>query len=118
MDSLFSLLGYVGFGFLGLVLLLLVITLLFGRRVSKRWEFEAEFRDMSEREFGEFDIELTRVEKEDTEYSFKASFRMRHACGTSHWRRGSVSRSTWTTRLSCAAKSKRQAVFFCVKKQS
>jgi hypothetical protein len=78
MDSLFSLLGYVGFGFLGLVVLLLVITLLFGRRVSKRWEFEAEFRDMSEREFGEFDIELTRVEKEDTEYSFKASFRMRH----------------------------------------
>jgi hypothetical protein len=48
MGCLFSVFGYAGLGFLGLVLLLIVITLLFGKRVRKRWEFAAEFRDMSE----------------------------------------------------------------------
>ena len=78
MDSLFSFFKYAFFGFFGLLLLLVVFVLLFGKRVRKRWEFEAEFRDMSGREFGEFDFEMSRIEKEEVEYSFKAKFKMRH----------------------------------------
>ena len=78
METLISIARYLVFGFFGLLLLLFVLAALFGKRVRKRWEFEAEFRDMSEREFGEFDIELSRIEKEESEYSFKASFRMHH----------------------------------------
>ena len=43
-----------------------------------QWEFEAEFRDENGREFGEFDIELSRVAKKESEDTFKADFRMRH----------------------------------------
>ncbi len=78
MESLFSFMKYALFGLFGLFLVLIVLALLFGKRVRKRWEFEAEFRDLSGREFGEFDFELSKIEKQDIEYSFKAKFRMRH----------------------------------------
>lgn len=78
MEALFSLFNYAFFGLFALVLLLVVITLLFGKRIRKRWEFEAKFRDIGGREFGEFDFEMSKIEKEKVEHSFKARFRMRH----------------------------------------
>lgn len=75
MDTLFSFFKYALFG---LVLLLFLFAFLFGKRIRKRWDFEAEFRDIGGREFGEFDFEMSRIEKEEPEYSFKARFRMRH----------------------------------------
>jgi len=78
MEILFSVLGNLVYGLFGLLLLLFLLALLFGRRIRKRWEFEAEFRDRYEREFGEFDMELSRVGKQESGYSFKARFRMRH----------------------------------------
>lgn len=78
METLFSVFKYAFFGFFGLLLLLVIIALIFGKRVRKRWEYEAEFCDMSGREFGEFDFELSRIEKDEPEYSFKATFKMRH----------------------------------------
>ena len=78
MEALIAIAKYLVFGFFGLLLLLFVLAVLFGKRVRKRWEFEAEFRDMNEREFGEFDIELSRIEKQEAEYSFKASLKIRH----------------------------------------
>jgi hypothetical protein len=78
METLISIAKYLVFSFFGLLLLLFLLAVLFGKGVRQRWEFEAEFRDMSEREFGEFDIELSRIEKDESGYSFKARFRMRH----------------------------------------
>lgn len=78
MESSFAFFKYAFFGLFGLFLLLVVLVLLFGKRVRKRWEFEAEFRDMGGREFGEFDFELSKIEKDEIEFSFKATFRMRH----------------------------------------
>lgn len=78
METLFSFFQYALFGFVGLLLLLVLLVLLFGKRVRKRWDYEAEFRDLSGREFGEFDLEMSKIEKEEPEYSFKAKFRMRH----------------------------------------
>lgn len=78
METLFSFFQYALFGFVGLLLLLVLLVLLFGRRVRKRWDYEAKFRDLSGREFGEFDLEMSKIEKEEPEYSLKAKFRMRH----------------------------------------
>ena len=78
MDTLFSIVVYILYGFFGLILLLFVLAMLFGKRIRKKWEFEAEFRDEEGREFGEFDIEMSRVEKDEPEFSFKAEFKLRH----------------------------------------
>lgn len=78
MDVVFAIIKYVFLGFFGLVGALFVFALLFGKRVKKRWEYEAEFRDASGREFGEVDVELSRIEKEEPDYTFKASLRLRH----------------------------------------
>ena len=78
MESLFSLFPYGSFGFFGFLILLVVLALVFGRRVRKRREFEAEFRSIGGTQFGEFDIQVSKVAKEEPEYSFKARFRMQH----------------------------------------
>lgn len=72
------------FGFFGLIGVLIVVALVFGKRVRKQWEFEAEFRDDKGREFGEFEIEMSRIEKEEPDYTLKVSFRMRHASLQQH----------------------------------
>ena len=78
MDAIISIIKIIFFGFFGLIGLLFLLALIFGKRVVKQWEFEAEFRDEQGREFGEFDIELSRVAKKETEDTFKAEFRLRH----------------------------------------
>jgi hypothetical protein len=78
MDALFSIVVYILYGFFSLLLLLFVLAMLFGKRIKKKWEFEAEFRDADGREFGEFDLEMSRIKKEEPEFSFKAKFKLRH----------------------------------------
>ena len=78
MESVFDVLQYLGYGLLGLFVLLVLVVLIFGKRVRKQWEYEAEFRDASGREFGELDIEMSRIEQEEPDYTLKVSFRMRH----------------------------------------
>lgn len=78
MDTLFSIVLYVLYGFFGLLLLLFVLAMLFGKRIRKKWEFEAEFRHENGREIGEFDIEMSRIDKEEPDYTFKARFKLRH----------------------------------------
>lgn len=84
METLFDIIKYVFFGFFGLIILLIVVVILFGKRIRKKWEYEADFRDASGREFGEFEIELSRIDKEEPDYTLKAKFRMRHAALTQH----------------------------------
>lgn len=79
MELIFSILKYVFIGFFGLIAALFLLALIFGKRIVKQWEFEAEFRDENGREFGEFDIELSHVAKKETDDTFKAEFKMRHA---------------------------------------
>lgn len=49
--------------FFDLIAVLFIFALIFGKRKVKKWEFEAEFRDSSGREFGGFDIELSHIAK-------------------------------------------------------
>ena len=79
MDLVFTVVKYLLVGFFGLIGILFLLALLFGKRIVKQWEYEAEFRDANGREFGEFDIELSHVAKEETEDTFKATFKLRHA---------------------------------------
>lgn len=78
MEIVFNVIKYSVIGFFGLLVVLIVVAILFGKRVRKQWEFEAEFRDASGREFGEFEIESSRIEKEEPDYTIKAKLRLRH----------------------------------------
>lgn len=78
MDTLFSIVLCLLYGFFGFLLLLFILALLFGKRIRKQWEYEAEFRNAAGREFGEFDIEMSRIEKEEPDFTFKATFKLRH----------------------------------------
>lgn len=84
METVLSVMKYLLLGFFGLVVLLVVITILFGKRVIKKWEIEAEFRDADGKEFGEFEIELSRIDKKEPDYTLKAKFHMRHPALTQH----------------------------------
>ena len=78
MDLVISIVKFVFLGFFALVGALILLAVVFGKRIRKRWEYEAEFRDEGGREFGEVDIEMSRIEKEEPDYTFKASLRLRH----------------------------------------
>ena len=84
METLFTIIKYLFFGLVGLIGLLVVLVLVFGKRIRKQWEFEAEFLDASGREFGEFEIELSRIEKEEPVDTLKAKLRMRHPALVQH----------------------------------
>jgi len=79
MDIIFSIVKFIFVGFFGLIGVLFLLALVFGKRIVKQWDFEAEFRDEQGREFGEFDIELSHIAKKETEDSFKAKLRLKHA---------------------------------------
>lgn len=84
MDILFSIIKFSVLGFFGLLGLLVMVALIFGDRVIKKWEYEAEFRDSGGKEYGELDIKMSRIEKKETEFSLKANFHMRHQLLTLH----------------------------------
>ena len=79
METAFAIFKFILAGFFGLVGLLVVIALLFGKRIVKQWDYEAEFRNKAGREFGEFEIELSHVARKETVDTFKAKFKMRHS---------------------------------------
>ncbi|MEM7432760.1 MAG: hypothetical protein AAF351_12625 [Pseudomonadota bacterium] len=78
METLFEIAKYLVIGFFGLIGLLIVIAVIFGKRVYKQWEYEADFKDASGREFGEFEVELSRIDKEEVDDTLKAKLKMRH----------------------------------------
>ena len=84
MDTFFDIVKTVLFGFGALLLALFVLAFLFGKRVRKQWEYEADFVDADGREFGEYEIELSRVEKEEPDYTLKTRFRLRHEALKQH----------------------------------
>ena len=77
MNLLFDVIQYSVLGVFALLVVLVVVSLVFGKRVRKQWEFEAEFRDARGREFGEFEIECSRIEKVEPDYTVKAKLELR-----------------------------------------
>lgn len=84
MELIFNVIKYMMFGFVGFIAALVLLAVLFGKRVVRKWEYEAEFRDASGREFGELDIEMSRIEKDEPDFSLKAKFSMRHPALSRH----------------------------------
>ena len=84
MEALFAVVKFLFLGFFGLIAVLVLLALVFGKRIRKQWEYEAEFHDADGREFGEFDIESSRVAKEEPDYTLKAKLRMRHTALALH----------------------------------
>ena len=79
MEVIFNLFKYVGYGLGGLFIFLFVMALLFGKRVIKKWEYEANFYNDEGREVGEFDIEMQKFAKDEDDFSLDAKFRLKHA---------------------------------------
>lgn len=79
MELFFDVIRYTVFGVFGLLGVVVIVALIFGKRVRKEWEFEAEFRAANGREFGEFEIESSRIEKVEPDYTVKATLKLRDA---------------------------------------
>ena len=73
-EVIFSILKWSGIGLVALI----IVAILFGKRIKKKWEYEAEFRDASGKEFGEFEVEMSKIEKEEQDYTLKFEFHLRH----------------------------------------
>ncbi len=78
MVTFFTVVQYFFIGVFGLVVLLVIYGYATGNRIEKEWEYEADFRNDKNREFGEFEIERSRNVKTEPEFSFKSKFKMRH----------------------------------------
>ena len=78
MDAIFNLIMYSLFGFFGLIFLLVVLAVLFGNRVIKQWDYQAEFRNDRGKEIAEFEIELSRIDKKEPDCTLKVEFWLRH----------------------------------------
>lgn len=78
MDLVFAVIKYAFIGFFGLIGLFIVVAIVFCDKIVTKWEYEAEFRDDKGKEFGEFEIEMSRIEKKEPQFALKAKFRMRH----------------------------------------
>ena len=77
MDTLFDIFKTALLGFGALLLALFVLAVLFGKRVRKQWEYEAEFRDANGREFGEFEVELSQIDKEEPQPTAKLKLKLK-----------------------------------------
>lgn len=84
MNSVIIVIQYLFIGMFGLIGLLILLALVFGKRVVRQWDYEAEFRDADGREYAEFDIELSQIQKEEPSPTIKAKLRMRHDSLTPH----------------------------------
>jgi len=63
---------------IGIIVGLVVLAMLFGKRIEKKWEFDADFHDERGREIGEFEVELTRIAKEEEDFTLRAKLKLRH----------------------------------------
>lgn len=77
MELIFDIIIYVIIGFFALIALFVAFAVLFGKKMEKKFDLEAEFHDENGKEFAEFDISAWRVEKEGGEFKLRTSFKWR-----------------------------------------
>ena len=78
-ETIFSYVLDFALGFVAFIALLFILAILFGKRVIKKWEFEANFYNDKGKEIGEFDIEMKKYAKEESDFSLEAKLRLKHA---------------------------------------
>ncbi|MEM9379300.1 MAG: hypothetical protein AAGB93_05060 [Planctomycetota bacterium] len=78
MDAIFDIVRTIGAGFFGLIAALFALALVFGRRIEREWEYEAEFHDKWGNEIGELDIERSRVRGESEDFEPRANLVFKH----------------------------------------
>ncbi len=72
MEIIVSIVKYFFLGIFGLF----VFAILFGRRIEKLWDLEAEFI-VNEKECGELDLRKIRTAKTNDDYEYQVKFRLR-----------------------------------------
>lgn len=75
--TFFDALIYIVMGFFGLFFLIFILAMIFGKRIIKKWEYEANFYNDNNREIGEFDIEMKKYSEEE-DFSLDAKFVLKH----------------------------------------
>lgn len=67
------------FAFLGLLLVGgIILVILFGESIEKKWELEAKFRNPAGKEFGEFELSVEKKTKTETSFTMEIEFDMKH----------------------------------------
>jgi len=78
LEFIFDAIKYIVIGFFALLGVLIVLAILFGKRIEKKWAYEAEFMNEKGKEIGEFEISLFRYEKEQGEFQLSVDFDLKH----------------------------------------
>ncbi|MEM1449945.1 MAG: hypothetical protein AAF957_12930 [Planctomycetota bacterium] len=78
MDGIFDVIRTVLVGFFGFLASLFALALVFGKRIEREWEYEAEFHDKWGNEIGELDIERSRVRGESEDFEPRANLTFKH----------------------------------------
>lgn len=84
-EAAFWFIGLLFLVFFGLAALVVLVVVVFGKRVHKLWEYEADFHDETGRYFGEFEIEMSKVGK----FAIDTRLRPGSMRGMRLWRPGS-----------------------------
>ena len=77
-EAAFWFIGMMVLVFFGLIAFVVLVVVVFGKRVHKLWEYEAHFSDETGKYVGEFEIEMSKVGKEAIDHTLKAEFEARH----------------------------------------
>lgn len=78
LDSIGTILKYAVLGFVALIGLLVVLAILFGKRIDKEWEYEAKFYNPKGKEIGELDMDSWRYAEKKGDYNRTVNFKLRH----------------------------------------
>ena len=76
---LLDIIKYFFLGFFGLVIVIIILTIIFGDQIENRWRFKALFHDENNNEIGRFRITLFGyVKKKDKPDRLKIKLRLKH----------------------------------------
>lgn len=79
MELLFTVLKYIGLGFLGLIGAFILAVIVFGKRIEKQWAVRADFKDPDGNRVGKFEVAMERIAKEESDFRLEVKCKLRHA---------------------------------------
>lgn len=75
---LLDIIKYFFLGFFGLVIVIIILTIIFGDQIENRWRFKALFKDENNNEIGRFRITLFGYVKKNKQYQLKIKLKLQH----------------------------------------
>jgi hypothetical protein len=80
MELIFTVLKYIGLGFVGFIGLFILIMIVFGKRIEKQWAVRADFKDPDSGDpVGKLEVAKERVAGGESDFRLKVKCKLRHA---------------------------------------